>query len=85
MVGISGIGSMAPVGSFKPNGYGLYDMTGNAYEWCQDWYDRGKDSRVLRGGSWYGSSNDLRVADRTYGTPGSRLSAIGFRCVSGLN
>jgi formylglycine-generating enzyme required for sulfatase activity len=77
--------STAPVGSFKPNGYGLYDMTGNAYEWCQDWYDRGKDSRVLRGGSWYGSSNDLRVADRTYGTPGSRLSAIGFRCVSGLN
>ena len=73
----------APVGSFNPNGYGLFDMAGNVYEWCQDWYDSEQDKRVLRGGSWYDLSNDLRVASRLYNDPDSRSLIHGFRCVSG--
>jgi len=74
----------APVGSFRPNGYGLYDMTGNVWEWCQDWYDNSQRGRVLRGGSWLDSmlSIGLRVADRN-GHYLARTYDGGFRCVSG--
>ena len=74
--------STAPVGSFKPNGYGLYDITGNAWEWCQDWYDSDKDSRALRGGYWVSNTINLRVARRTNYPPDSRGSSLGFRCVA---
>ena len=58
-------GYCAPVGSFEPNGYGLYDMAGNVWEWCQDWYDSDERTRVLRGESWSSASNYLRVLGTT--------------------
>ena len=76
--------STAPVGSFKPNGYGLFDMTGNVFEWCPEWYNSDRDSKVLRGGSWLGTVETLRVADRDLGLPSPGDIIYGFRCVSGL-
>lgn len=83
------------VGSFGSNGYDLYDMAGNVYEWVLDWYQADYYAsslpanpsgpapggyRVLRGGSWDGSEGNLRVAGRSYYVPGGRYLNVGFRC-----
>ncbi|MDP6599485.1 MAG: SUMF1/EgtB/PvdO family nonheme iron enzyme, partial [Candidatus Poribacteria bacterium] len=74
----------APVGSLKPNGYGLHDMAGNVSEWCQDWYDSSLDQKVIRGGSWTDFSHHLPVANHRGGRRGHGLNRIGFRCVADL-
>ena len=69
-----------PVGQLKPNAWGLYDMHGNLWEWCDSLYEEGSEQRVLRGGSWYNSPYNLRCANRGWSYPSSRYDSVGFRC-----
>ena len=72
----------APVGSFKPNQYGLYDLGGNLWEWCEDLYASDQKRRVLRGGSWGDSDPRVLLSSFRGGVePGGRDVRNGFRVV----
>ena len=68
-----------PVGYKYPNELGLYDMTGNVWEWCQDLYEALWSSRVLRGGSWCDNADYCRGSYRYYVAPADRNGSFGFR------
>jgi formylglycine-generating enzyme required for sulfatase activity len=87
-------GRTSPVGSFKPNAFGLYDMAGNVWQWVQDcyhedykeapadgsaWIRENCSRRVVRGGSWYNDPQVLRAADRDRVTTDFRGNDLGFR------
>ncbi len=78
-----GFATTAPVGSFVPNKYGIYDLSGNVWEWCEDWFDAAQKDRVLRGDSWNFSFDRgyLLSSDRLPLPPTTRTSSYGFRCV----
>ena len=70
------------VGTKTPNAFGIYDMLGNVWEWVEDEYDAsGKQMRILRGGSFYNPSRDVRVSNRLWVLPETAHRDMGFRCL----
>jgi formylglycine-generating enzyme required for sulfatase activity len=90
---------MAPVGQFEPNAFGIYDITGNVWEWLADCYEdsyanaptdgsalivEGREMRSIRGGSWGYDLSSLRAADRSDDPPDALFDGIGFRVARDL-
>ncbi len=73
----------SPVGAFAANKFGLYDMGGNAWEWCMDWYNGEQKQKVLRGASWYNGDLQLSLLSscRWPSPPDKSSDNFGFRCV----
>ena len=71
----------AAVGSFRPNGLGIYDLGGNVWEWCQDKYEPRSALRVLRGGSWDCSGRGDLLSSNRCGRRVNLLESVGFRVV----
>ncbi len=105
------VGQTTSIGEYPANGYDLYDMAGNVWEWCLDKWDNGfyesspstnpisgdsvdsimdnftkfETSRVLRGGSWYNTAENVRVTKRSGAPPEYTNANIGFRCVQSIS
>lgn len=78
-----GAAATAPVGRYRPDSHGLYDLGGNAWEWCEDWYDPPANTvRVVRGGAWR-TGYDSRMLSSFRGPDPQtlRIDSIGFRVV----
>ena len=83
------------MGKKAANKWGLYDMAGNAWEWCHDWFQKtlgtgavtdpvgatGRPERIMRGNAYGGTAENMRAARRGYGVPSDNTGGVGFRCV----
>ena len=94
-----GYWDLAPVGQFEPNAFGIYDITGNVWEWLADCYEKSYanaptdgsalitekcEARSIRGGSWGYDLSSLRSADRSDDPPDALYDGIGFRVARDL-
>ncbi len=101
LANVGGFQAATPVGSYPPNGFGLYDMAASVWQWCNDWYDpdfyaqspsgnpKGPENgslKVLRGGSWF-HKESWSVANRSADDPLSKNFCFltGFRCVRDID